>query len=159
MGICHCRTAGGLQACSTSLLGRRCVGCVVPCNLIHLHPAVEAAVATTGRALESGASALLPFSDKLTAPVDGVASCACCMVPTALPVAHAAAAEPHDRLTPSHDQQPLHRQLPHLFPASQALLSAQDDPPLHHAPYIFIAIFPPPVLPLLKGSYSWTWWW
>ena len=90
---------------------------------------MEAAVATTGRALESGASALLPFSDKLTAPVDGVASCACRMVPTALPVAHAAAAEPHDRLTPSHDQQPLHRQLPHFFPASQALLSAQDDPP------------------------------
>jgi len=138
LGICHCRTAGGLQACSTSLLGRRCVGSVVPCNLIHLHPAVEAAVATTGRALESGASALLPFSDKLTAPVDGVASCACRMVPTALPVAHAAAAEPHNRLTPSHDQQPLHRQLPHFFPASQALLSAQDAPHLFITHHIYL---------------------
>jgi hypothetical protein len=41
------------------------------------------------------------------------------MVPAALPVVHAAAAEPHGRLAPSHDQQPLHCQLPHLAFSSQ----------------------------------------
>lgn len=98
-----------------SLLGRRRVGSVIPCNLRDLNPAVEAAVATAGSALESTTGALLPFSDELPASIDGVASSARRKVPTALPVAHAAAREPHDRLTPSHDQQPLHRQLPPSF--------------------------------------------
>lgn len=99
--------SGGLVAAAAGGGRRRLVGFVVPCHLVDLHPAVEAAVTAAGHTLERGTT-LLSVSDELPAPVHGIAPHAGSMVAAALAVPHAAASELQDWLAPPQDHKPLH---------------------------------------------------